>query len=247
MIYKYIKIIAVFFLFFSACNNKHSEKKNNEKEQVLINKDSSTFIKAEDVSKKQFQDVDKVLINDSDLTDITFFTDKFVISMRYATKDNFLDTVLYPCAKCLLRFEVIKDLLKAEREFESDGYHLKLYDCYRPLWVQKLMWKKLPVPGLVANPADGSRHNRGSAVDVSLVDASGKELDFGTAHDDFSKKAKTFFTNLPDTVKANRMYLRKIMQKHHFNGINSEWWHFSHDCGTKYPVSNRAFDCDSVN
>lgn len=235
-------------MFFSlACNNNDSEDKNVHKIPNVINKDSSVIIKPKEVLKKHLLDTTNTIFNDSDLLDVSLFSDKFIFQIRYATKDNFLDTVLYPCAKCLLRFEVLKDLLKAETEFESAGYRIKLYDCYRPLWVQKLMWKKLPVPGLVANPASGSRHNRGSAVDVSLVDTSGKELDFGTPHDDFSKKAKTFYSDLSDTIIKNRMYLRKVMQKHHFKGINSEWWHFSHKCGTKYKVSNRSFDCDGVN
>jgi len=243
---KYRNFFIVFIVLLSACNNNHSDTKKVKTAIHLINKDSSLLIKAKEVKEKRFLNVDKVLLNDSDLTNVTFFTDKFVISMRYATKDNFLDTILYPCAKCLLRFEVVKDLLKAESEFEKDGYRLKIYDCYRPFWVQKLMWKKIPVPGLVANPATGSRHNRGSAVDVSLVDASGNELDFGTPHDDFSKKAKTFYPNLSDTIKKNRLYLREVMQHNNFSGINSEWWHFSHNCGTKYKVSNRGFDCDSL-
>ena len=243
---KYRILIIVFVVLLSACNNNNSETKKAKTTTHLINKDSSRLIKAEKDTEKQFLNVDKVLLNDSDFTNVTFFTDKFIISMRYAIKDNFLDTILYPCAKCLLRFEVVKDLLKAESEFEKDGYRLKIYDCYRPLWVQKLMWKKIPVPGLVANPATGSRHNRGTAVDVSLVDTFGNELDFGTAHDDFSKKAKTFYPDFSDTIKKNRMYLREVMEKNHFKGINSEWWHFSHDCGTKYKISNRGFDCDSL-
>ncbi len=233
-------------IFLTACNNNNSEEKTIKKDSNFNKKDSLTSIISGKEDNRHISDTSSSAFNDSDLVNITLFSDKFTLYIRYATKDNFLDTILYPCAKCLLRFEVVKDLLKAEADFEKDGYRIKIYDCYRPLWVQKLMWKKLPVPGLVANPATGSRHNRGSAVDISLVDASGKELDFGTAHDDFSEKAKTFYSELPDTVKKNRIYLRKVMENNNFKGINSEWWHFSHNCGTKYPVSNKNFDCDSI-
>ncbi len=240
-------LIILFILFFWSCNNNNSKIKSNKVERIIIKKDSANEFNAIKTDKKDLADTSDIQFKDSDLLNITLFSDQFVIKMRYATKDNFLDTVLYPCAKCLLRFEVIKDLMKAESEFEEKGFYIKIYDCYRPFDVQKLMWEKLPVRGLVADPYNGgSRHNRGTAVDVSLVDSAGKELDFGTPHDDFSKKAKTFFQNLPDTVKANRMYLREVMQKHHFKGINSEWWHFSHNCGTKYKVSNRKFNCDSL-
>ena len=111
---KYRNFFIVFIVLLSACNNNHSDTKKVKTAIHLINKDSSLLIKAKEVKEKRFLNVDKVLLNDSDLTNVTFFTDKFVISMRYATKDNFLDTILYPCAKCLLRFEVVKDLLKAE-------------------------------------------------------------------------------------------------------------------------------------
>ncbi len=240
----YNLLLIIVFFSVSACNNKHSEKKSIEKTTHLINKDSSIQKIAEKNHALQLFDTLTANFNDSDLVDITLFTKKAVLQIRYATKDNFLDTILYPCAKCLLRYEVLKDLLRAQSEFEADGFTIKLYDCYRPFHVQELMWEKVPIPGLVANPATGSRHNRGSAVDISLTDARGKELDFGTAHDDFSEKAKTFYPDLPDTVKKNRIYLRKVMQKHHFKGINSEWWHFSHTCGTKYKVSDKGFDCD---
>ncbi len=241
---RYFIIYVSFIFLFSACNDTHSEKKNTEKPLLVINKDSSTFTISKKIQKPHLLDTLTANFNDSDLVDITLFSDKAVLKIRYATKDNFLDTILYPCAKCLLRYEVLKDLLRAESEFAENGFRIKLYDCYRPLHVQKLMWEKIPIPGLVANPVTGSRHNRGSAVDISLVDSAGKELDFGTPHDDFSKKARTFYADLPDTVKKNRMYLRKVMQKHHFKGINSEWWHFSHTCGTKYKVSDKSFDCN---
>ena len=240
-------ILIVFFaVFFSACNNSQSGDKKTETDTDIINKDSTVEIKSDKILKKQLLDTSNVNFQDSDFVDITLFSDSFVISMSYATKDNFVDTILYPCSKCLLRYEVAKDLLRAESEFEADGYHIKLYDCYRPHWVQELMWKIVSDPGLVADPKTGSRHNRGSAVDVSLVDASGNELDFGTPFDDFSKKSKTFYPDLPDTIKKNRLYLREVMQHNNFSGINSEWWHFSHNCGTKYKVSNRGFDCDSL-
>ncbi|NPA67957.1 MAG: M15 family metallopeptidase [Chlorobi bacterium] len=244
--YPKIIIITLLLSINFACNNKHSANKKNHTGQIIINKKLQQNIKHEDTLNHRLRNKQNYNFKDEDLVDISLLSDKFIIAVRYASKNNFLDTVLYPCSKCLLRFEVAKDLLKAEKEFEKYGYRIKLYDCYRPLHVQKLMWKKLPVKGLVADPATGSRHNRGSAVDISLIDTSGKELDFGTPHDDFSEKARTFYPLLSDTIKANRMFMRKIMKKHNFTGINSEWWHFKHNCGTKYPLSDKNFDCDSV-
>ncbi len=240
--------IFLFFIVFSFsfCNNNHSDNKNADSDSIFMNKDSLSDLKKSDSLEKTEKQIEPVHYKDSDMVDITEFSEHIVLDIHYARKDNFLNMVLYPCAKCLLRYEVLQDLLLAEAEFESMGLFLKVYDCYRPLRVQKLMWKKIPKPGLVANPATGSRHNRGSAVDVSLVDSKGKELDFGSCFDDFSAKGKTFYPNLPDTVKKNRMLLRSIMQKHNFKGINSEWWHFTHNCGTKYPVSDAEFNCDTL-
>ena len=182
-------------------------------------------------------------IYDTSFVNILDFDSSFTVSMRYATDDNFLNIKLYECSKCLLRYIAAKDLIEANKEVKKYGFHMKLYDCYRPHFVQVKMWKLMPVVGYVADPATGSRHNRGTAVDVSLIDSLGKELEMGTAHDYFGKEAHTFYFNLPDTVKKNRLFLRKIMENHNFSGINSEWWHFSHNVGARYPVSNKKFDC----
>jgi len=241
MKYSLIIYILISIIFFSACNDKDLEYKNKLQTIKVLNKK----ITAQSTKKiiPKLLDTSTANFNDSTLVDVTKFSDNFILKIRYATKDNFVGIILYPCAKCLLRYEVLKDLLKAQTDFKSMGYKVKLYDCYRPLSVQKLMWKKVPIVGLVANPATGSRHNRGSAVDISLTDLQGNELDMGTKHDDLSKKSKTFYQGFSDTVIQNRMLLRKVMEKHNFKGINSEWWHFSHKCGTKYKISNKQFDC----
>lgn len=237
---KFIYVFIALSLF--ACNNKNSNTKNTYSVKKVINKKITSFKTKKIIPK--LLDTLSANFNDSDLVDIRLFSDEFEFYIRYSTKDNFVDTILYPCAKCLLRYEVLKDLLNAQTEFKSMGYKVKLFDCYRPLSVQKLMWKKVPIVGLVANPATGSRHNRGSAVDISLTDLQGNEIDMGTEHDDLNKKSKTFYQGFSDTIFKNRMLLRKVMQKHNFKGINSEWWHFSHNCGTKYKVSDMKFDCN---
>ncbi|MCF6365828.1 MAG: M15 family metallopeptidase [Bacteroidales bacterium] len=243
--YYILLLFSTFVILFSACNNTQTEQDNKLLAQKVLNKD--TFVKF-DVPEPEpvFLDTLTAPFEDIDLVDVTLFTDEFILDIRYATADNFLDTILYPCAKCLLRYEVLKDLLRVQSEFKSLGYKIKLFDCYRPLSVQKIMWEKIPIVGLVANPATGSRHNRGSAIDLSLTDLEGNDIDMGTDHDDLSMKGRTFYRGFNDTIFQNRMLLRTIMQKHHFIGINSEWWHFSHDCGTKYKVSDVGFDCDSI-
>ena len=242
----YTLFILMLFLSFS-CNTKTPKPKETPKDTTTVTApDSLGVVKKQESRNKKLQDTLNSEYVNSDFVDVSLFSNDFILDIRYATKNNFLDSILYPCAKCLLRFEVLKDLLKAQSEFESLGYTIKLFDCYRPLSVQKAMWEKLPVVGLVADPATGSRHNRGSAIDITLIDPEGNELDMGTAHDDFSKRARTFSQEVDIAIHENRMLLRKIMHKHHFIGINSEWWHFSHDCGTKYRLSDIGFGCNST-
>ena len=245
---KYHKNIFLFLftVILLSCNNNDSSENINQRVALIFNKDSSINVTKAKVPEPKLLDTLTADFEDIDLVDVTLFSKDFILDIRYATENNFLDTIVYPCAKCLLRYEVLRDLLKVQSEFKSMGYTIKLYDCYRPLSVQKIMWKKIPIVGLVADPATGSRHNRGSAVDITLTDLDGNEIDMGTDHDDLSLKGRTFYRGFNDTIFQNRMLLRTIMQKHHFIGINSEWWHFSHDCGTKYKVSDVGFDCDSL-
>lgn len=241
------RVITFFFCIslILNCNNKDSEKNEILYLTKVINIDStSPKIK---LITPQLYDTLNAPFNDEDLVDFKLFSKDAILDIRYASENNFLDTILYPCAKCLLRYEVIKDLLRAESEFKKMGYRIKLYDCYRPHSVQVIMWEKMPIVGLVADPRTGSRHNRGSAVDITICDQDGNEIDMGTDHDDLSLKGRTFYRGFNDTIFNNRMLLRKVLQRNHFIGINSEWWHFSHDCGTKYKVSNIPLNCeDSV-
>ena len=182
-------------------------------------------------------------ISDSSFVNILDIDSSFVLSIRYATEDNFLKTKLYDCPNCFLRYIAAKDLVAAHKEAKQKGFRMKLYDCYRPHSVQVKMWNLMPVVGYVADPATGSRHNRGTAIDVSLIDSIGKEIEMGTKHDFFGKEAHTFYPYFSKKIRSNRLLLRKIMTNHNFSGINSEWWHFSHNVGHKYPVSDRRFDC----
>jgi D-alanyl-D-alanine dipeptidase len=152
----------------------------------------------------------------------------FVLDMRYATKNNFVHQKMYPCARCFVRPEVANALLKIQNELKSKGLRIKLFDCYRPGKVQKALWKIMPNPSYVADPKKGSMHNRGVAVDLTLVDKNGKELDMGTPFDYFGKKARHAYKNLPKKVLENRLFLKNIMEKHGLQAITSEWWHYSY-------------------
>ena len=169
---------------------------------------------------------------------------EILLDMKYATADNFLGQVVYDCAECYLRKATAQALVAAQKDFVARGYSLKLFDCYRPLSVQKKMWKILPGTHYVANPAKGSKHNRGAAVDLTLVEiATGKEVDMGTPFDTFSPKAHYSYTDLPKEVLAHRQLLREILGKHNFKPIFSEWWHYEYRPEMTSPVEDLAWPC----
>ena len=168
----------------------------------------------------------------------------FVFDMKYATPDNFLKQVVYECGECYLRKKTAEALVKANEEFKTLGYRIKLFDCYRPLEVQKKMWKILPGTHYVANPAKGSKHNRGAAVDLTLVDKDGKELDMGTPFDFFGEKAHHTCTTLPKKVLENRKLLKDILNKYNFKSIYSEWWHYEYRPELQSKVENFQWQCE---
>lgn len=168
----------------------------------------------------------------------------FVFDMKYATPDNFLKQAVYECGECYLRKKTAEALVKANEEFKTLGYRIKLFDCYRPLEVQKKMWKILPGTHYVANPAKGSKHNRGAAVDLTLVDKDGKELDMGTPFDFFGEKAHHTCTTLPKKVLENRKLLKDILNKYNFKSIYSEWWHYEYRPEMQSKVENFQWQCE---
>ncbi|HLP28168.1 MAG TPA: D-alanyl-D-alanine dipeptidase [Candidatus Didemnitutus sp.] len=146
--------------------------------------------------------------------------------VRYATKDNFTGRVLYTTDTLYARHVVAESLALAQGYARERGLQLKVYDAYRPLSIQRLMWSIVPDERYVADPAKGSRHNRGCALDLTLCDSTGKELEMGTGYDEFTERAAATYMDLPETVLANRQLLQKIMSDAGFDVLPSEWWHF---------------------
>jgi D-alanyl-D-alanine dipeptidase len=183
-------------------------------------------------------------IADTTFVNLKEYSQDFVYDMKYATEDNFLKAKVYDCAECLLRLKTVQALVAANEDFIKKGFKIKLFDCYRPLSIQNRMWEIVPNPKYVADPKKGSIHNRGGAVDISLVDANGKELDMGTPFDFFGIQASHNYSKLSKEVKDNRKLLKKIMIKNGFNSFDSEWWHYNLKTGLKDRVSNQKWDCN---
>ena len=173
----------------------------------------------------------------SDLVEVAALIPDAVIDIRYATKDNFTGTVLYPKAVCKLRRSVATRLVAAAKRLRAQERRLLIWDCYRPTSIQKVLWERVPDPRYVADPKVGSKHSRGAAVDVGLVDKAGKAVVLPTAFDEFSEAAHRDHALKGDRgVEARR--LDAAMTKAGFTGMPTEWWHFDAPEAAKSPLSD---------
>lgn len=161
----------------------------------------------------------------------------------YASKQNFTGQVLYHNPEVLVRLPVAKALAKVQAALKLQGLSLLFYDAYRPYAVTEKMWEIVPDERYAANPAKGSGHNRGIAVDITLADiATGQPLAMPTRFDDFSEKAHHDYMQLDSTVIANRQLLRDVMQQNGFTALSTEWWHYSFTgASSQFPVLNIPF------
>ncbi len=182
--------------------------------------------------------------DDNAFVNLKNYSNDFVFDMKYATSDNFLKEKVYPCDECFLRVKTVKSLLEANKAFLDKGYKIKLYDCYRPIAIQKQMWKIVPNPTYVANPKKGSIHNKGGAVDITLVDSDGNELNMGTKFDFFGEEASHNYLNLTPEILSNRKFLKEIMLQHNFKSFDSEWWHYNLNNSSSDKVSNQKWRCE---
>jgi len=149
------------------------------------------------------------------------------LDLRYATDNNFVEEKMYDCGRCFLRPEVAAAVVQAHRFLQKKGMGLKMFDCYRPRPIQWKLWKKVPDPRYVADPRKGSMHNRGMAVDLTIEDSLGNELDMGTGFDYFGKEAYHSYAGHSEEVTDNRTLLVETMDKFGFRSTSTEWWHYS--------------------
>lgn len=155
--------------------------------------------------------------------------------LMYATTDNFTGRVIYDFQDAYLRWGTVKKLQLVCADLEEMGLYLKIWDGFRPVSAQFVLWEVCPDPTYVANPTTGhSSHSRGNTVDVTLVDDQGRELVMPTGFDDFSEKANRNYADCTPEEANNAQLLQVLMEKHGFTGYFGEWWHFSDT--TSYPV-----------
>jgi D-alanyl-D-alanine dipeptidase len=171
------------------------------------------------------------------LVDIESINPNIRLDIRYATPNNFLKRSLYTVPRCLLRADVADRLSKVQEDLENMGLGLMVYDCYRPWSVTRQMWEILPDSRYVANPSRGSRHNRGAAVDLTLVDLrTGQPLEMPTDFDDFTEQAARDYGGNEPQVRRNSNLLEYRMKKYGFVSLITEWWHFDAEDWQRYDL-----------
>lgn len=176
------------------------------------------------------------------LVELDRYVPDVVLDIRYATADNFTGKVVYPDTRCFLAEDAARALRGVQATLRGQGYRLKVFDGYRPLSVQRIFWDILPDPRFVADPRTGSKHNRGYAVDVSLVTLEGKAVAMPTDYDDFSECARSDYLGLSKACIQHRAVLRRAMERHGFESFPTEWWHFDFKGWQDKPVLDIPFD-----
>ncbi len=173
-------------------------------------------------------------------TEVIRLDTSFVLDLRYASDSNFVGEQLYPCGRCFLRPQAALSLKRVQDSLRQNGLGLALFDCYRPLPVQWKLWNKVPDPRYVADPRKGSQHNKGVAVDLTIIDlATRRPLDMGTRYDFFGGEAWHRATaGFAEPIRSNRTMLLGIMKHFGWRPTSSEWWHYS------FPLSRAVAPVD---
>jgi D-alanyl-D-alanine dipeptidase len=176
------------------------------------------------------------------LQDIQKLLPALVLDLKYNRSDNFTHVNLYRKATTTyLRMPAALALQKATETLKEKGYSFKIFDAYRPYSVTRKMWELIGDERYVANPKNGSNHNKGLAIDLTIIQQDGRELDMGTAFDNFSDTAHHDFTKLPATVLENRKLLRTLMEQNGFRALETEWWHYSFSTTENFQVMDLSF------
>jgi len=229
-------------IFFNSCKKQEKHQPKIEILEVEQKIDTIQIQEVIEIEKKQLKSFDT--ISNATFIRLEDYSEDFVYDIRYATENNFLKAQVYECAECYMRAETAKKIINVNKVFLEKGVKIKFFDCYRPNSVQYKMWKLVPNPQYVANPKKGSVHNRGGAVDITLVTLEGEELDMGTDFDFFGWKGYHDNYSLPKEVLKNRKLLKETMEANGFKSTRSEWWHYNMIGAYKYEVADFKWKCN---
>ena len=180
-----------------------------------------------------------------DLVDLSLLDPALRFDIRYAGSDNFIGTPFYRQAKAYLQRPVAEALVSAHEALRREGFGLTILDAYRPWHVTWMFWEATPenLRQFVADPASGSRHNRGAAVDLTLYYLdSGRPAAMGSGYDEFTERSYPDYQGVTAEERENRNRLRRAMEEQGFAIYPYEWWHFDHGTWSEYPILNLAFE-----
>jgi D-alanyl-D-alanine dipeptidase len=167
------------------------------------------------------------------------------LDIRYASTNNFLGAPMYSAGRAFLQRPAAEALVRAHRALAAYGYGLLIHDAYRPWYVTRMFWDATAGADheFVANPAEGSRHNRGAAVDLTLCDrTTGRPIRMTGGYDEFSRRSYAHYAGGTELERWNRDLLRRLMEAQGFTVNPSEWWHFDYHTWRDYPILNVPFD-----
>ncbi|HYC39075.1 MAG TPA: M15 family metallopeptidase [Chitinophagaceae bacterium] len=167
-----------------------------------------------------------------------------VYDLRYATENNFVGKRMYPAntTKTFLRQPAAEALALVQADLNRLGLGVKIFDAYRPFSVTEEFWELIRDERYVANPAKGSNHNRGIAVDLTIIDLkTGNELDMGTGFDNFTDSAHHSFAGFSEEILQNRLLLKSTMEKYGFRPLTTEWWHYYFGEPARFPLLDLSF------
>ncbi|QKJ88490.1 D-alanyl-D-alanine dipeptidase [Paramixta manurensis] len=181
-----------------------------------------------------------------ELVDIAVSFPQIHIDLKYATPDNITGRTLYSEARCLLHPDAARALARSVEIARMAGLIMVVYDAWRPQKAQELLWQACPDPQYVVAASLGSNHSRGTAVDVTLMDAHQQVLDMGTGFDEMTPRSHPYHPGVAPEAQRNRLLLNAIMAAGGFVGIKSEWWHFELPDSSRYPLLSDRFGCLTV-
>lgn len=182
---------------------------------------------------------------ESELVELTSLDPTIRLDVRYATDDNFMGTDFYESPRAFLQRPAAEALVRAHRWLNAQGYGVLVFDGYRPWHVTKMFWDATPdsLKGFVGNPAGGSRHNRGGAVDLTLYDLeTGEAVEMPSGYDEFTPRAYAFYRGGTMRERWHRRLLRIAMESQGFAVYESEWWHFDHEDWRHYRIQDARFE-----
>lgn len=181
---------------------------------------------------------------EADLVELKKLDKSIKLDIRYATADNFMGRVVYPEARAFLQRPAAEGVVRVHKLLKKEGLGLAIFDGYRPWSITKLFWDTVTLEQrkFVADPATGSKHNRGCAVDLTMFDRkTGKLLPMPSGYDEFTERASPNYTGGTDEERANRDRLRQLMEAEGFTVNADEWWHFDFNEWQQYAIYDISF------